>query len=97
MLSTLGTLNFMEQVRLEEFLLHKMKSVFMGIWMPALSQNGSTKLVVWIFGGKSKVPPLCFSLPSMILDYYCASLQMSILKRCLYDLNPKAIKLTNNL
>ena len=41
----------------------KINSVtFMGILQPALSQNGLTKLVVWIFGGQSIVPPLRSSL-----------------------------------
>ena len=35
---------------------HKMKIVFTG----ALYQNVPTKLVVWIFGGRSTVPPLHF-------------------------------------
>ena len=40
-----------------------MKTAFMGIiWLHALSKNGPTKLVVWIFGGQSKVPPLHYSL-----------------------------------
>jgi hypothetical protein len=41
----------------------------MGILLPALSQNGPTKLVVWIFGGQSIpiVPPLRPSLCEMVL------------------------------
>ena len=39
-----------------------MKIALMGIKLPALSQNGPTKLVVWIFGGQSTVPPLPFFL-----------------------------------
>ena len=35
---------------------------FMGIYLLVLSQNGPTKLVVWIFGGQSTVPPLHSSL-----------------------------------
>ena len=33
--------------------LHKMKIAFMGMKLPALSQNGPIKLVVQIFGGQS--------------------------------------------
>ena len=39
-----------------------MKIAFMGIRLPALRQNDPTKLVVWIFGGQSTVPPLQSSL-----------------------------------
>ena len=34
----------------------------MGVYLFALSQNGLTKLVIWIFGGQSTVPPLRSSL-----------------------------------
>ena len=40
-----------------------MKIAFMDIYLPALSQNGPTKLVVRIFGSQSTVPPLQSSLP----------------------------------
>ena len=51
------TINFsMSQVRLGGFSWHKMEIVFMGILLPALSQNGLKKSVVWIFGGQSTVP-----------------------------------------
>ena len=43
---------------LGEFSLHKMKVAFMGTQLHALGQNGPTKLVVWIFGGQSTIPPL---------------------------------------
>ena len=42
------------QVRLGDFSQHKMKIVFMDICLHC------TKLVVWIFGGQSTVPPLWF-------------------------------------
>lgn len=48
--------------RLGQFSLHKMKIVFMGIYLLVLSQNNPTKLIVCIFGGLSIVPPLCSSL-----------------------------------
>ena len=34
----------------------------MGIYLPAHSQNGPTKLVVWMFNGQSTDPLLRFSL-----------------------------------
>ena len=55
-------LNVMQQVRLGECSLHRMKIAF----MPALSQNGPTKLVV-SFGIRSTVPPLHGFL---YLDFY---------------------------
>ena len=38
----------------------------MGIELPALSQSGQTKLVVWSFSGQSTVPPLHSSLVQCI-------------------------------
>ena len=48
--------------RLGQFSLHKMKIVFMGIYLLVLSQNDPTKLIVWILGGQPIVPPLRSSL-----------------------------------
>ena len=48
------------KVNLENF--HYIKEKFIGILLSGLSQNGLTKLVVWIFGGLSTVPPLRSSL-----------------------------------
>ena len=58
----------MWQVRLREFSLHKMKITCMGIELPALGQHGPTKFIVWIFGGQSTVPPLCFSWGKQVVE-----------------------------
>ena len=44
-----------------------MKIPLMSILLPTLSQNDSTKLDEWIFGGQSTVPPLRSSLPLLVL------------------------------
>ena len=43
-----------------------MKIAFVGISLSALSQNGPTNLVVWIFDGQSTVPPLRSFLPKTV-------------------------------
>ena len=44
-----------------------MKIPFMSILLPTLSQKDPTKMVVWIFGGQSTVPPLRSSLPELFV------------------------------
>ena len=46
-----------------------MKIVIMGIELPALSQNGPTKLVVRSFGGQSTIPSLLSSLINDITQF----------------------------
>ena len=48
----------------------------MGIYLSALSQNGLTKLVVWIFGGQSTVPSSLLYRQAE-LDRRCSSIYNS--------------------
>ena len=38
----------------------------MGFWLLTLSQNGLTKSAVWSFDGQSTVPPLGYSLITVL-------------------------------
>ena len=60
--------------------------VFMGIWLPSLSQNGPTKLAVWIFGVQPIVPPLTSSLNGIIKNIVLCIMKSGDFKKDLAQL-----------
>ena len=65
---------------LGEFSLHKIKIVFISIQRLALIQNGPTKLVIWILGGQSTVPPLRSSLFSTVIVLSIRAVMSNLMK-----------------